>query len=173
MRHSLPSSWVTCWRRAHADPGRLTEEPAIRLALIFLAGAHMCLCGDIIAPRRALEVRCKGLMVFVDVFSRCITSGTAKPAFPACNLCSKGSAGGGKWPRAELQSMFCLHLQCLAVIAPRITAADVMGKNGFSQDGFDPLICPWGTAQMLRPRLRFHCLSHIRSVRGQRSVLFG
>ncbi|KAI9538329.1 hypothetical protein NQZ68_016371 [Dissostichus eleginoides] len=33
-----------------------------------------------------------------------------------------------------------------------ITAADVMGKNGFSQDGFDPLICPWGTAQMLRLR---------------------
>lgn len=36
-----------------------------------------------------------------------------------------------------------------------------MGKNGFSQDGFDPLICPWGMAQMLGPGLHFHHLIHV------------
>lgn len=51
--------------------------------------------------------------------------------------------------------MFYLYLHCSAVIAQRITAADVMGKNGFSQDGFDPLICPWGAAQMLGLRVTF------------------
>jgi len=39
-----------------------------------------------------------------------------------------------------------------------------MGKNGFSQDGFDPLICPWGTAQMLRLGLHFHHLTHVLGV---------
>lgn len=51
--------------------------------------------------------------------------------------------------------MFYLHLHCSAVIAQRIAAADVMGKNGFSLDGFDPLICPWGIAQMLGLRVTF------------------
>lgn len=36
------------------------------------------------------------------------------------------------------------HLHCSAVIAQRITAADVTRKNGFSQDDSDPLIRPWG-----------------------------
>lgn len=58
-----------------------------------------------------------------------------------------GERGDGK--EQTLSSMFYLHLHCSAVIAQRITAADVKGKNGFSQDGSDPLICPWGTAQML------------------------
>lgn len=56
--------------------------------------------------------------------------------------------------------MLYLHLHCSAVIAHRITAADVRGKNGFSQDGFDPLICPWGMAQMLGLGLHFHHLIH-------------
>lgn len=60
--------------------------------------------------------------------------------------------------------MFYLHLHCSAVIAQRITAADVMGKNGFSQDGFDPLICPWGMAQMLGLGLHFHHLIHVLGV---------
>lgn len=60
--------------------------------------------------------------------------------------------------------MFYLHLHCSAVAAQRITAADVMGKNGFSQDGFDPLICPWGMAQMLGPGLHFHHLIHVLGV---------
>lgn len=60
--------------------------------------------------------------------------------------------------------MFHLHLHCSAVIAQRITAADVRGKNGFSQDGFDPLICPWGMAQMLGLGLHFHRLIHVLSV---------
>lgn len=34
--------------------------------------------------------------------------------------------------------MFYLHLHCSPVIAQRITAADVKGKNGFSQDDFAP-----------------------------------
>lgn len=54
--------------------------------------------------------------------------------------------------------MFYLHLHCSAVIAQRITAADVMGKNGFSQDGFNPLIFPWGMAQMQGLGLHFHHL---------------
>ncbi len=60
--------------------------------------------------------------------------------------------------------MFYLHLHCSAVIAQRITAADVMGKNGFSQDGFDPLICPRGMAQMLGPGLHFPHLIHVLGV---------
>lgn len=41
-----------------------------------------------------------------------------------------------------LSSMFYHNLHCSAVIAQRISVADVKGKNGFSEDGFDPLICP-------------------------------
>lgn len=60
--------------------------------------------------------------------------------------------------------MFYLHLHCSAVIAHRITAADVMGKNRFSQDSFDPLICPWGKAQMLGLRVTFSMFDSVFSV---------
>lgn len=65
---------------------------------------------------------------------------------------------------AESRTLKYVYLHCSAVIAHRITAADVMGKNGFSQDGFDPLICPWGMAQMLGPGLYFHHLIHVLGV---------
>ena len=83
-----------------------------------------------------------------------------KMTFPACNLWSRGRGRAGERGDGKeqgLSSMFYLHLHCSAAIAQRITAADVKGKNGFSQDGFDPLICPWGTAQMLG--LGLHSLS--------------
>lgn len=75
-------------------------------------------------------------------------------------ICRAGQAEGDGREQGS-QVCFYLHLHCSAVIAHGITAADVMGKNGFSQDSFDPLICPWGMAQMLGPGLHFHHLIHV------------
>lgn len=60
-----------------------------------------------------------------------------------------GVKGGHLRQRQAADGNFCLLCFIISYIVPGGTAADVRGEDRFSEDARDPLICPWGRAQML------------------------
>lgn len=87
-----------------------------------------------------MAIKCKGLIYFVNIFSPLIPNsvGVRKKKKNITYPCSLRTicgteAGqhrqGGECRQKVLSSMFYLHLHCTAVIAQRITAADVRGEE--------------------------------------------